>query len=93
MANVVLGVFQVAQGGINSAVVDAKLVYGPALKAAATSIILVHNHPSGSLKPSQQDIRLTHNLRSAGEILQIKLLDHLIISTRGYYSFLDEGML
>ena len=89
----VLGLLKVAQGGISSASVDAKLVFGPVLKAAASSIILVHNHPSGNLKPSQQDIRLTNNLVKGAKYLDVKVLDHLIISNDGFYSFLDEKML
>jgi len=74
-------------------VVDAKMVFLRALEGRAASIVLCHNHPSGTLQPSQADIDLTKKLRHAGSTLDTQVLDHLIISERGYYSFADEGML
>jgi len=73
--------------------VDPKIIFKKALDAQASSIILCHNHPSGNLKPSQADISITRKLVESGEMIEIKVLDHLIISTDGYFSFLDEGMI
>lgn len=90
-ANKVLGVYQVSIGGITGTVVDPKIVFQAALKANACSIILAHNHPSGGLNPSEADISLTKKLKQAGEFLEMPVMDHLIISEDGYYSFADEG--
>lgn len=89
----VLGVVPISQGGVASTIVDAKLVFGAALKANASSIILAHNHPSGNLTPSEPDKRLTAKLKQAGEYLDIKVVDHIILTSDGFYSFADEGML
>lgn len=90
-ANRVIGRKQVSMGGTTGTVVDAKVVFKKAIEGKAISIILSHNHPSGSLIPSQADLVLTKKLQKAGKVLDIKVLDHLIISERGYYSFADEG--
>ncbi len=82
-----------SKGGMAGTVVDVKMVYKTALDARATGIIAVHNHPSGNLQPSQADLDLTKRLRKAGEVLDLTLLDHLIVSERGFYSFADEGLL
>lgn len=92
-ANKVLGVFEVSQGGLAGTVADPKLIFVCALKAAACGIILAHNHPSGSLTPSQADIDLTRKLKEGGKYLEISILDHIIMSSEGYYSFADEGLL
>ncbi|MBK7870733.1 MAG: JAB domain-containing protein [Saprospiraceae bacterium] len=93
-ANKVLGIFNVSKGSSCGTVVDAKLVFTAALKGNAASIILAHNHPSGNLQPSQQDIDLTEKLKKAGVILEIAVLDHLIITAHdGYFSFADESMI
>lgn len=92
-SNKVLGICEISSGGISGTVVDAKLVFVAALKAHASKIILCHNHPSGNLKPSSQDISLTRNLEKAGEFLDIPVLDHIIITMESYYSFADEGLL
>lgn len=92
-SNRVIGRECISTGGVSGTVVDAKIVFRKALEAVASSIILSHNHPSGNLKPSQADIDLTRKLRRAGEHLDISVLDHLIISERGFYSFADEGMM
>ena len=68
-------------------------VFNEALKQLASSIILCHNHPSGNLKPSQADIDLTRKIKTAGKTLDISVLDHLIVSEKGFYSFADEGMM
>lgn len=92
-ANKVLGVFEVSTGGIAGTVADPKLIFMAALRANASAIILSHNHPSGNLQPSQQDLTLTRKITEGGKILDIRVLDHLIITTEGYYSFSDEGVL
>ena len=92
-ANKVLGWYKVSEGGMSGTVVDPKLIFSTALKGLASSIILSHNHPSGNLKPSEQDITLTKRLKQAGELLEIPVLDHLILSSEGYYSFADEGIM
>lgn len=92
-ANKVLGVNVLAIGGITGVVVDIRLVMSIALKCAATSILLCHNHPSGNLKPSKPDIDLTQRIKQAAELFDIKLADHLIITSESYYSFADEGIL
>ncbi len=89
----VLGIHSLAKGGLTSCVVDVRIILSVALKSLATGIILVHNHPSGNLKPSQLDIKITEQLKAGCKILNIELLDHLIITRHDYYSFADEGML
>jgi len=83
----------ISKGGFSHTVVDPKVVFGSALQQRATSVVLVHNHPSGSLKPSQDDIVLTKNLVAGGKLLEIKIMDHLIISDQGYYSMADDGVI
>lgn len=92
-SNKVLGLYIVSQGGVTGTIADPKLIFAVALKAHATGIILTHNHPSGNLRPSQADIDLTKRCRQAGELLDIKVLDHMIITSETYYSFADEGMM
>jgi len=89
----VLGIYELSTGGISSTIVDVRLIFAATLKASATNIILAHNHPSGNLQPSQQDILLTNKTIQAGKLLDIKVADHVILSTEGYYSFADEGKL
>jgi DNA repair protein RadC len=92
-ANKVLGYSKISQGGLAGTVADPKVIFQVALKANACSIILAHNHPSGNLKPSENDISLTKKLKNAGEFLDLTVLDHLIITSEGYYSFADESLL
>ncbi|RKD15199.1 DNA repair protein [Pelobium manganitolerans] len=92
-ANKVLGIFEVSTGGFAGTVADPKVIFSTALKACASSIILSHNHPSGNLKPSQADLNLTKKIKNGGELLDIAVLDHLIITADSYYSFADEGLL
>ena len=92
-ANKVIGIFEVSSGGISGTLADPKLIFSVALKACASAIILCHNHPSGNLKPSQADIQLTSKVKKGGEILDIEVLDHIIISSEAFYSFADEGMM
>jgi DNA repair protein RadC len=82
----------VSKGGLSATVVDPKIIFSIALQHQATGIIMIHNHPSGNLKPSHNDIHLTKKLAEAGTLLEIKILDHLIISDSGFYSFADEGL-
>ena len=89
----IIGSYKVSSGGITSTVVDIRIVLGIALKSLSCGLILAHTHPSGNLQPSRNDIDLTHNLREAAKMMDIRLLDHLIISNEGYYSFADEGNL
>lgn len=92
-ANKVLGIYKVSSGGITGTVADPRVIFTAALKANCSGIIISHNHPSGNLKPSRQDEDLTAKINEAGKLLDIKCLDHVIISTEGYYSFADNGLL
>lgn len=91
--NTVIDAVRISQGGVSGTVVDAKMVFGPALDKLASSLILAHNHPSGNLSPSQADIRLTKQLAAGGKLLDVSVVDHLIIAGKSYYSFADEGMM
>ena len=84
---------RVSQGGISASVVDPKVVFRFALEQGAHSLILIHNHPSGNLQPSESDKRLTQRLQKIGKELEILLLDHLIYTDQGYFSFGDEGIM
>lgn len=92
-SNKVLGIYSLASGGITGCVVDVRLILSVALKTLATGIIVVHNHPSGNLNPSREDLKLTKQLKEAAQLMNITLLDHLIITRDNYYSFADEGIL
>jgi len=92
-ANVVMRKQSVSIGGVAGTVADPKLIFKHALEQLASSIILVHNHPSGNRNPSAADIALTRKLKEAGQFLDLPILDHLIYTDLGYYSFADEGML
>ena len=84
---------KVSQGGMHGTVADPKLIFREALDRRASSVILCHNHPSGQLRPSAEDISLTRKLLEGGRFLDIAVQDHLIITTGGYYSFADNGQL
>ncbi|KZE76177.1 DNA repair protein [Myroides marinus] len=92
-SNRVLGVLEISSGGITGTVVDLRLIFAALLKAKATACILVHNHPSGKLDPSEADKQITAKIKQASQVLDIALLDHLIITSESYYSFADEGVL
>ena len=92
-SNKVIKTAQLSKGGITGTLVDVRLVFKEALQLGAVGIILAHNHPSGTLKPSQADISLTKKLKNAGDGLDIKVLDHLIVTEKAYFSFADENML
>lgn len=83
----------ISRGGVSGTVVDTKIIFKAAVNHYASSIIICHNHPSGNLKPSDADIKITKSIKEAGKIMEIPLQDHLIITETGYYSFADEGML
>ncbi|MCD9575180.1 RadC family protein [Flavobacterium soyae] len=91
-SNKVISKSQLSKGGIAGTVVDIRLVFKLALENGATGLILCHNHPSGNLKPSDADKQITKKIKTAGEILDVKILDHLIITETKYYSFVDEGI-
>jgi DNA repair protein RadC len=87
---------QISKGGVSGTLVDAKLIFKAALEDTSdsfSSLILCHNHPSGNLQPSQADIDLTKKLKEGGKLLDISVLDHIIFTNDGYYSFADEGMM
>lgn len=92
-SNEVLGIYPMSKGGITGCVVDVRLIFAVALKCNATGIMLAHNHPSGKLKPSEADLTITSKIKSGSNLLDILLLDHLIITKNGFYSFSDEGNL
>jgi len=91
--NRILKISKIAQGGITENFVDIRLIFQQALQTNAVSVILTHNHPSNEPYPSKQDIRLTQKIVDAGEFLNIKILDHLIICDSRYYSFADDRKL
>ena len=92
-SNKVLGLIDLSTGGMDTTVIDHRILLVSALKTCASSIMLAHNHPSGNLQPSEQDKNLTTRIADACRLLNLRLLDHLIITTEGYYSFADEGLL
>lgn len=89
----VLGIYELSTGGVSGTIADPKLIFMAALKANACNIILSHNHPSGNLKPSRADEELTRKIKEAGKYLDIKVIDHIIVTSEGYYSFADEGLI
>jgi len=91
-SNKVISKTQLSKGGISGTIVDVRLVFKLALETGATGLILCHNHPSGGLTPSEADKQITKKLKLAGESLDVKVLDHLIITETKYYSFADEGI-
>jgi DNA repair protein RadC len=92
-ANKIINKVLISKGGQAGTIADPKIIFKAALENNAANIVLAHNHPSGNLKPSHADIELTKKLRSAGLLLDILVIDHLIFSERAYFSFADEGML
>lgn len=91
-SNKIISKRQLSIGGITGTIVDVRLVFKNALELGAVSLILCHNHPSGTLKPSEADLQITKKLKTAGESLEIKVLDHLIVTENSYFSFVDEGI-
>lgn len=92
-SNRILNRKAISSGGITGTVADVRMIMKEAIDQRATAIILCHNHPSGTTKPSQADIQLTKKVKEAGQILDVKVLDHIIVTLKEYYSFADEGML
>ena len=92
-AHKVLGRFKVSQGGLSGTVIDTRIILKKALDNLSSSIIVCHNHPSGNNQPSDADIKITEKLKKAAEMLEIKLLDHVIIADKSYFSFADEGLI
>ncbi len=92
-ANVVMKKIQISSGGVAGTVADPKIIFSQALDHKCSSLILVHNHPSGNTKPSAADITLTKKAKEAGLLLDMPVLDHIIFTENDYYSFADEGLL
>lgn len=92
-ANKALGWVKISQGSAAGTVVDSRMILQPAILANASGIILAHNHPSGNKKPSEQDLQLTKKIQAACKFMDISLIDHIIVTTEGYYSFADEGQI
>ncbi len=91
--NQVLGYTLISEGGITDTTVDVRVILQAALLTNSVAIILAHNHPSGNLKPSRQDMEITKKVRDAAQLMRIKVLDHIILTDAKYYSFADGGML
>ncbi|MES2373394.1 MAG: JAB domain-containing protein [Bacteroidota bacterium] len=91
--NHVLAIKKMSTGGITGTVADPRLLLAGALKLKATAMIICHNHPSGNLQPSERDKTLTANLKQASLLMEIKLIDHIILTSEGYMSFADDGLL
>ena len=92
-ANNVIGMSEISTGGVAGTVADPKIIFGIALKSNSSGIILAHNHPSGNLKPSSEDLNITRKLVEAGKLLNLAVLDHIILTAHGFYSFGDEGLI
>jgi DNA repair protein RadC len=91
--NMILGKDMVSLGGIDSAGVDMRILFRRILLNNATSFFIVHNHPSNEIEPSKADIKLTEKVKQSAELLQIRLLDHIIVAENSYYSFSSKGLL
>ena len=92
-SNTVMRKQLISSGGVSGTVADPKIIFKHTIENLASSVILVHNHPSGNLKPSEQDIRLTKKMTEAGKLLETPVLDHIIFSDQGYFSFAEENLL
>ncbi len=92
-ANKIIAIERLSQGGINATVIDVRLLLKHAINHLASAIIVCHNHPSGGLKPSEQDIGITKKIKQSAHLVDINLLDHIIVADKGYFSFADEGIL
>ena len=88
-----IGWVRVSTGGLNSTSIDPRIIFGVALQTASTAIIVAHNHPSGSLEPSNQDKEVTKMLKEAGKLLKIKVLDHIILTKDSSFSFEEHGLM
>jgi DNA repair protein RadC len=92
-ANKVISKVSISRGGLSGTVVDTRMIFKTAIENLASSIILCHNHPSGSIEPSEADIKITKKIKEAGALLEIAVLDHIIVAGKSFYSFADEGIL
>jgi DNA repair protein RadC len=92
-SNRVIARMKLSQGGISGTVTDVRMIMKKAVEYLSSGIIVCHNHPSGNLSPSESDSKITRKIKEAGELLDIQLLDHLIISDKDYYSFADNGLI
>ena len=93
-SNSVLGILEISKGGISGTVTDTRIIFAAAIKGNASGIICAHNHPSGNLNPSESDSKITQKIKEAGNLMDIQLLDHIILTMDGeYYSFADNGLL
>ena len=92
-ATQVLGYTLISEGGLTETTADVRLIFQAALLTNSVALILVHNHPSGSMKPSRQDMEITKQVKEAARLMRITVLDHIILTDAGYYSFADEGEL
>lgn len=92
-AGQLLGYTLISEGGITDTNVDVRVILQAALLTNSVVLILAHNHPSGNLKPSQEDIKLTQQIKDAAKLMRITVMDHLILTSAGYYSFVDGGLL
>lgn len=90
-SNTIIAIRQISKGGINGTLADPRIIFKNAIELNASAIILSHNHPSGTLKPSETDLDLTRKISSGASLLDIKVLDHIIVADNSYYSFADEG--
>jgi DNA repair protein RadC len=93
-SNSVLGILEISKGGISGTVTDTRIIFAAAIKGNASGIICAHNHPSGNLNPSESDSKITQKIKEAGNLMDIQLLDHIILTMDGeYFSFADQGIL
>lgn len=91
--NAVVGYYKVSSGGVSGTVLDPKVIFTTALNCTASGIVIAHNHPSGNLTPSVEDDRMTEKIKEAGKLLDIRLIDSIILTDEGYYSYVDNGKL
>ena len=91
--NAIVGYYKVSSGGVSGTVLDPKVIFTTALNCTASGIIIAHNHPSGNLTPSVEDDRITAKIKEAGKMLDINLIDSVILTDEGYYSYIDNGKL
>jgi len=93
-SNSVLGILEISKGGISGTVTDVRVIFQAAIKGNTSGIICAHNHPSSNIKPSESDNKITEKIKAAGNLLDIQLLDHLILTTEGdYYSYADNSLI
>lgn len=92
-SNKVINRIRISQGGVSGTVTDVRMIMKKAIELLSSGIIVCHNHPSGNLNPSESDTKITQKIKEAGNLMDIQLLDHLIVTDKAYYSFADNGML